>query len=106
VTIGVVEDDEGITISVSDRGRGIPPEEQGRIFERFYQVDQSLTRMVGGAGMGLYICRKAAESLGGRVWLERSDTAGSVFCLRLPLAPRLMAIGSRIEREPVLTLGA
>jgi signal transduction histidine kinase len=87
VRISADEDDGGVRVSVEDRGRGIPPEEQGKIFERFYQVDQSLTRLVGGAGMGLYICRKAAETLGGRVWLERSDATGSVFCLWVPFDP-------------------
>jgi signal transduction histidine kinase len=80
-------DGDGVRISVHDRGTGISLEEQERIFERFYQVDQSLTRRVGGAGMGLYICRKAAEGLGGRVWLERSDPTGSVFAAWLPLEP-------------------
>jgi signal transduction histidine kinase len=87
VTISAREDDGGVRISVRDQGAGIPREEQSRIFERFYQVDQSHTRLVGGAGMGLYICRKAAAGLGGRVWLERSDASGSVFSLWLPLEP-------------------
>jgi signal transduction histidine kinase len=82
---------EGVLISVHDQGPGIPIEEQERIFDRFYQIDQSSTRRVGGAGMGLYICRKAAEAMGGRVWLERSDGEGSVFCVWLPLKP---AVGS------------
>lgn len=77
----------GVAIRVRDRGAGIDPDEQQRIFDRFYQVDQSTTRRVGGAGMGLYICRRAAERLGGRVWLENSDSSGSVFALWLPIDP-------------------
>jgi signal transduction histidine kinase len=87
VTISARRDGRGVRVSVRDRGPGISAEEQERIFQRFYQVDQSLTRVVGGAGMGLYICRKAAERLGGRVWLERSDERGSIFSLWLPLQP-------------------
>jgi signal transduction histidine kinase len=75
---------EGVTVSVQDEGRGIIPAERERIFDRFYQVDQSMTRSVGGAGMGLYICRQAAEAVGGRVWLERSDDRGSIFSVWLP----------------------
>ena len=93
-------DGGGIRISVHDRGPGIAPEEQERIFERFYQVDQSLTRRVGGVGMGLYICRKAAEGLGGSVWLERSDPTGSVFSAWLPLEPPVETEGSA-ERDEV-----
>jgi signal transduction histidine kinase len=71
---------------VRDRGPGIEPDQRDRIFDRFYQVDQSDTRRVGGVGMGRYICRRAAERLGGRIWLEKSDASGSVFAVRLPTA--------------------
>jgi signal transduction histidine kinase len=85
VTItGVVEADD-VVVRVRDRGPGIDPAERERIFDRFYQVDQSSTRQVGGVGMGLYICRRAAERLGGSVWLDRSDASGSVFAVRLPI---------------------
>jgi signal transduction histidine kinase len=84
VTVGVDTDD--VVVRVRDRGPGIDPDQRGRIFDRFYQVDQSDTRRVGGVGMGLYICRRAAERLGARIWLEESDASGSVFALRLPTA--------------------
>jgi signal transduction histidine kinase len=79
----------GVRVSVHDQGPGIPPEEQERIFERFYQVDHGSTRRVGGAGMGLYISERAAESLGARVWLERSGPKGSVFCAWLPFGDQV-----------------
>jgi two-component system OmpR family sensor kinase len=84
VSVGVEADD--VVIRVRDRGPGIDPDQRDRIFDRFYQVDQSATRQVGGVGMGLYICQRAAERLGGRIWLERSDASGSVFAVRLPTA--------------------
>jgi signal transduction histidine kinase len=87
VTVSAQVERAGVTIRVHDRGPGIEAEEQDRIFDRFYQVDQSTTRRVGGAGMGLYICRRAAEQVGARVWLERSDSSGSVFALWLPIHP-------------------
>ena len=77
----------GIIVSVIDQGAGIPEEHRDRIFERFYQVDGSATRKVGGTGLGLYICVKMAETLGGRLWLARSDERGSVFSLFLPEEP-------------------
>lgn len=74
----------GVAISVFDEGPGIPVEAHERIFERFYQVDQSATRRVGGTGLGLYICRRMAETLGARLWLARSDGTGSEFALFVP----------------------
>jgi two-component system, OmpR family, phosphate regulon sensor histidine kinase PhoR len=84
VTVGIDADD--VVVRVQDRGPGIDPDQRDRIFDRFYQVDQSDTRQVGGVGMGLYICRRAAERLGARIWLDRSDASGSVFAVRLPTA--------------------
>ena len=78
---------EGVSISVADRGPGVPAEMQEKIFDRFYQVDQSTTRSVGGAGLGLYICRRMAEAIGGRVWLEQTGPEGSVFSVWIPLTP-------------------
>ena len=86
VTVIVGVDPDGVVVRVRDRGPGIEPDQADRIFDRFYQVDQSDTRRVGGVGMGLYICRRAAERLGGRIWLEKSDASGSVFAVRLPTA--------------------
>jgi signal transduction histidine kinase len=77
----------GVRISVQDRGPGVPADEQERIFDRFYQVDHGTTRTVGGAGMGLYICKRAAEALGARVWLDDSSSEGSTFCAWLPFDP-------------------
>jgi signal transduction histidine kinase len=86
IVVSVAREGRGVTVSVTDRGQGIPAELHEHIFERFYQVDQSSTREKGGTGLGLYICRKLAEMLGGRLWLERSDTTGSTFSLWVPLA--------------------
>jgi signal transduction histidine kinase len=77
----------GVLIAVTDEGEGIPVEQQDQIFDRFYQVDQSSTRRVGGAGLGLYLCRKLAEAIGGRLWLELSGPQGSRFCAWLPDTP-------------------
>jgi signal transduction histidine kinase len=84
VTIRAEERDDGVAIMVEDEGRGIPPAAQSRIFDRFFQVDSSATRSVGGTGLGLYICKKTSEAIGGRVWLERSTPEGTTFGLWLP----------------------
>lgn len=85
ITVSAETDGGGVRLSFHDRGAGIPESERERIFDRFYQVDHGLTRSNGGIGLGLHICRRTAESLGGRVWLKGSDDSGSVFCLWLPV---------------------
>jgi signal transduction histidine kinase len=84
VTISAETDGAGVRVSFRNLGAEIPESERERIFDRFYQVDHGLTRSSGGIGLGLNICRRTAESLGGRVWLHQSDDSGSVFCLWLP----------------------
>ncbi|MGH2589701.1 MAG: sensor histidine kinase, partial [Actinomycetota bacterium] len=89
VTVRAEERDGGVLIYVEDEGRGIPPEAHARIFDRFFQVDGSATRSVGGTGLGLYICKKTSETIGGRLWLERSTGEGTSFCFWLPVRPAL-----------------
>jgi signal transduction histidine kinase len=84
VTISADPGVRGVAVVVADEGPGIPDEAHERIFDRFYQVDQSATRRVGGTGLGLYICRRMAETLGARLWLARSDGSGSEFALFVP----------------------
>jgi signal transduction histidine kinase len=72
-------------VSVEDQGAGVPPADRERIFERFYRVDRSDTRTIGGAGLGLYIARRLANEIAGSVSLSRSDERGSVFVMSLPL---------------------
>jgi signal transduction histidine kinase len=87
ITIAGRVEGSAAVISVADQGDGIDQELQDKIFDRFYQVDQSSTRQTGGTGLGLYICRKLASAVGGHLWLESSGADGSVFSLRIPLRP-------------------
>jgi two-component system phosphate regulon sensor histidine kinase PhoR len=72
-------------LSVTDHGIGIPPEEQQRIFDRFYRAPEA-SRMVGGAGLGLALVRHFAEAHGGRVEVSSEPGKGSTFTIALPLA--------------------
>lgn len=73
-----------VVFFVRDTGVGIAPEEQGRIFERFYKADRS--RSGGGTGLGLSIARHVVETHGGRIWLESQVDQGSTFYFSLPAA--------------------
>ena len=83
VSVELSRDDEGIAIRVTDTGRGIPPADQTRIFDRFVQLDDS--RRGAGSGLGLPIARWIAESHGGTLALEQSGPSGSTFRITLPV---------------------
>jgi signal transduction histidine kinase len=79
----------GVRVDVSDTGQGIPPEHLSRIFERFYQVDESRARpdgRLGGAGLGLTITKEIVEAHGGRVAVASQEGQGTTFSVWLPLA--------------------
>jgi PAS domain S-box-containing protein len=75
-----------LRFAVADQGLGIPPGERGRIFEKFYRLDPSMTRGIGGTGLGLYICRELVRRVDGRIWVEPNDGRGSVFFVDIPFA--------------------
>jgi signal transduction histidine kinase len=77
-----------VSISVADTGVGIPPEDRAKIFEDFRQLDTSPARGYGGPGLGLAICRRLAQMLGGSIELVSAGTTGSTFSLRLPIRLR------------------
>jgi len=75
-----------LVIAVADEGIGIPREQWPHLFERFYRVDNAVTRHVGGAGLGLYICKTYVEAMGGRIWVQDNDGRGARFSFTLPPA--------------------
>ena len=75
---------ESVQISVEDSGIGIPPEDIGHLFQKFYRVDNSETREIGGTGLGLYLCRRLCEAMNGRIWVESEYKHGSTFFVALP----------------------
>jgi signal transduction histidine kinase len=73
-------------IEVADCGLGIPPDEQERIFEKFYRLDPALTRGVNGTGLGLYISKELVERMNGRISVDSEPGRGSTFVIEVPLA--------------------
>ncbi len=92
VRVRAWQEDSEIIISVSDQGVGIPPDKLDKIFDRFYQVDGSMTRRFGGMGIGLALCREIVEKHGGRIWATSNGAnRGSTFYIALPVAAQAVA---------------
>ncbi len=83
VKIAASADGDEVRLAVSDTGIGMPPGDLERLFHPFTQLDTSLTRRHGGTGLGLYISRRLAEILGGRIDVKSEVGTGSEFCLVL-----------------------
>ncbi len=86
VDIEIETDSSFVTVKVHDTGIGISPQDQKHLFEKFYRVDNELTREKPGTGLGLYIVRNLIEMYGGSIWVDSSPGKGSTFAFKLPLA--------------------
>lgn len=84
ILVDVTGDDDKVVVSVKDNGVGIPAEDIQHLFQKFYRVDDTKTRDIGGTGLGLYLCRRLAEIMGGRIWVESVYSKGSTFFVELP----------------------
>lgn len=90
VTIGARRIEDRVRLTVHDTGIGIPPDEQEKVFDRFYQVDRGEKRAYRGTGLGLSICRHIVERHSGCIWVESDGIAGhgSSFHVELPIELR------------------
>jgi signal transduction histidine kinase len=77
----------GVRVAVRDSGIGVSPEHHLRVFDPFFQVDNTSTREYGGTGLGLSIVKRFIEAHGGSVWLDSKEGSGATFFFTLPLAP-------------------
>jgi len=77
-------DGDKVLINVTDNGIGISPDDAVHIFQKFYRVDNSQTRQIGGTGLGLYLVKQRVEAMDGRVWVESAFGDGSTFFVSLP----------------------
>lgn len=90
ITVGLSYEDGENRLAISDTGPGIPPEEQGQIFERFYRVPMmENSEWIEGTGLGLSIVKAIIEGYGGRVWVESEMGLGSTFICTLPALPNM-----------------
>jgi two-component system phosphate regulon sensor histidine kinase PhoR len=84
ITLQVGRSSNGIEITVSDTGLGIPPKDLSRIFERFYRVDRARSRDLGGTGLGLSIVKHIVEAHGGTVAVKSQMEKGATFIVTIP----------------------
>jgi PAS domain S-box-containing protein len=84
ITIGLTGNDQVVQFYIKDTGSGIPREDIPHLFQKFYRVDNSATRTIGGTGLGLFICRKIVELYNGRIWVESEAGKGSTFFINVP----------------------
>jgi PAS domain S-box-containing protein len=84
ITIGVTADNNLIQIYVKDTGSGIPKDDIPHLFQKFYRVDNSATRTIGGTGLGLFITKKIIELYSGKIWINSEPNKGTTFFINLP----------------------
>jgi CheY-like chemotaxis protein/two-component sensor histidine kinase len=109
VSARVLPEESAIAFSVADTGIGIAPEDQERIFLEFTQIDSPIQRKVHGTGLGLPLCRRLAELLGGRVGVESTPGVGSTFVAVVPMVyraamPQAPAWDLDPQRIPILVV--
>ena len=102
ITIGLTGDDQVVQMYIRDTGVGIPAEDIPHLFQKFYRVDNSATRTIGGTGLGLYVGRKIVELYQGRIWVESEQGKGSIFYINLARLSNEKAEAER-QREATQT---
>ncbi|MGQ9555241.1 MAG: ATP-binding protein [Anaerolineae bacterium] len=95
VSVSVQTDEDHVTISVADTGRGIPEGEKATIFNEFYQIGRPKDDANSGKGLGLAIAKRLVQLHGGSIWLESEIGRGSVFSFSLPFTEKKVALLKR-----------
>ncbi len=106
IALAVTVEGDHLTVSVQDTGLGIPPEEQGAIFDEFRQSERTAARGYGGLGLGLAICKRLVELHGGEIGVRSSgeEGSGSTFYFSLPVVPPSTAETPSAEMRQVILL--
>jgi signal transduction histidine kinase len=110
ISIGLTGNSDVVQFYIRDTGTGIPKDDVLHLFQKFYRVDNSATRTIGGTGLGLFICRKIVELYHGRIWVESELGKGSTFFVNIPrLSPEraseLLNIQNASAATPASTPG-
>ncbi len=84
ISLGLTGNEDIVQLYIRDTGAGIPADDIPHLFQKFYRVDSSATRTIGGSGLGLFICQKIVELYHGHLWVESEVGHGSTFYINLP----------------------
>ena len=85
IEIKIVKRENKLVFSVKDNGVGIPEEQLGRVFDKFFRSDNAVKYQTEGTGLGLYIAKNVIEQTGGEIWFQSVENLGSIFSFSLPI---------------------
>jgi two-component system phosphate regulon sensor histidine kinase PhoR len=100
IKVEVNKNGKEVVFHVRDNGPGIPQKEGERVFERFYRVDDSLTRLTSGAGLGLAICQGLVRAHGGKIWVEQEEM-GACIAFTIPANSKRKTSSSKNSKKKV-----
>ncbi|KAF0207200.1 MAG: PAS/PAC sensor signal transduction histidine kinase, partial [bacterium] len=89
IRVNINKINDGVQVSIADKGMGIASSDLPRLFQKFSRLDSARQRQIAGTGLGLYICRAFIEAHGGRIWVESDVGKGSTFHFILPVQKKL-----------------
>ena len=86
IRVKISKNKQYLEFEIKDNGVGIPEEQIGRVFEKFFRSDNATRYQTEGTGLGLYIAKNIVEQLGGKIWFKSIENVGSVFSFSLPIS--------------------
>jgi signal transduction histidine kinase len=104
IRVGITGNDDVVQVHVADTGPGIPAEDLPHLFQKFYRVDNSATRSIGGTGLGLFICAAIVKLYNGTIWADSKVGEGSTFYINLPRLSSQQA--AHLQSQEKITPGA